>query len=145
MGISENAIASGDAIMDYIPQRPPIVMVDAFFGIDGNRSCSGLTIAPDNLFVHGSRFMEPGIIEHIAQSCALRVGYLCRERNSPVPLGYIAAVKNMTLHNLPEVGDCLRTTVTVEQEVFDITLISAEIRRNKNLIIACEMKIFLKQ
>ena len=34
MGVFEKALITGEEILEYIPQRMPIVMVDAFYGID---------------------------------------------------------------------------------------------------------------
>eukprot|EP00975_Prorocentrum_lima_P005690 1231614-Prorocentrum_lima.AAC.1 len=50
--------------------RPPIVMVDSFFGIEENHSYSGLTVTADNIFCETRKLQEAGIIEHIAQSAA---------------------------------------------------------------------------
>ena len=143
MKIFEKALISGIEILNYIPQRDPIVMVDAFYGIKDNTSFSGLTIKEDNIFLQNGHFNESGIIEHIAQSCALRVGYLCQQAQTPTPIGYIGAIKNMTIDQLPIAGQQLYTTVTIEQEVFDITLVSAKVNINDRLIASCEMKIFL--
>jgi predicted hotdog family 3-hydroxylacyl-ACP dehydratase len=145
MGISAHAIASGEELLNYIPQRRPIVMVDAFYGVEEPYSVSGLTVHPDNIFVEHGQLNESGIIEHIAQSCALRVGYSCAQRRVPVPLGYIAAVKNMAFHIFPAVGDALTTTVKIVQDVFDITLVSAEVKRKEEVVATGEMKIFLKK
>jgi predicted hotdog family 3-hydroxylacyl-ACP dehydratase len=138
-------IASGNQITEYIPQRSPIVMVDKFFGVEDAASYTGLTIAPENIFVENGRLCESGIIEHIAQSCALRVGYICKQQNVPVPIGYIAAVKNMVFTTIPVVGDELVTTVKILQEVLDVTLAAAEVRRGQDLVATCEMKIFLNK
>ncbi|MDR2359215.1 MAG: hydroxymyristoyl-ACP dehydratase [Prevotellaceae bacterium] len=145
MKIPLQAIASGCQITEYIPQRSPIVMVDTLFGIDGEYAYTGLTIAPDNIFVENGRLTEPGIIEHIAQSCALRVGYTCKQQCLPAPVGYIAAVKNMVFTAFPAVGEPLVTTVKILQEVLDITLAAAEVHCGDKLVATCEMKIFLNK
>lgn len=46
----KEAIFKGEEIYQLIPQRPPIVMVDAFFGVKENQSYSGLTVTADNMF-----------------------------------------------------------------------------------------------
>lgn len=145
MKIPVQPIASGSQITEYIPQRSPIVMVDKLFGIDGVCAYTGLTVAPDNIFVENGRLNESGVIEHIAQSCALRVGYVCKQQNLPTPVGYIAAVKNMVFSAAPAVGDALVTTVKILQEVLDVTLAAAEVRCGETLIASCEMKIFLNK
>ena len=47
---NREVIIQGEGILNLIPQRPPIVMVDSFFGIEENHSYSGLTLTakPEN-------------------------------------------------------------------------------------------------
>ena len=65
-------------IIDLIPQRDPIVMIDKFVGITNGISETQLTIKDNNIFVENGCFTEFGLIEHIAQSAAARVGYICK-------------------------------------------------------------------
>jgi predicted hotdog family 3-hydroxylacyl-ACP dehydratase len=141
----KKAILSGQEIKDYIPQREPIVMVDAFYGVDGDRSFSGLTVREDNLFIENSSLNEAGIIEHIAQSCALRVGYICKQQQAPVPIGYVGAIQKMKIFLLPKIGAKLYTTVILLQEVFDITLAAIEVTEGETLIATGEMKFFINK
>ncbi|EKU88655.1 hypothetical protein [Bacteroides oleiciplenus] len=136
-------IIHGEGILNLIPQRPPIVMVGSFCGIEGNCSYSALTITADNIFCQGDELQEAGIIEHIAQSAAARIGYLYLQKNEPVPLGFIGSVDKLILHRLPKVGQELFTEITIIQEVFDITLISACVSAAEEMIAECRMKIFL--
>ena len=136
-------IIQGEGIWNLIPQRPPIVMVDSFCGIEDDCSYSALTITADNIFCQGGELQESGIIAHIAQSAAARIGYLYLQRNEPVPLGFIGSVDKLILHRLPKVGQELSTEITVIQEVFDITLISACVSIAEGVIAECRMKIFL--
>ena len=65
-----------DNILDLIPQRAPIVMVDEFLGIDNNVSKTRFTVKEENIFVDNNQLSECGLIEHIAQSAAARVGFI---------------------------------------------------------------------
>lgn len=135
-----------DEISNYIPQRNPIVMVDKFFGItDEGVSISGLRVEDDNIFCKDGVLDECGLIEHIAQSAALRVGFIAKKTNKDIPLGYIGALKNVKMHKNPKVGDEILTYIKIEHEVFDITLISAFSKCNKDILVECEMKIFLEE
>lgn len=136
---------SGEEILALIPQRPPIVMVDRFYGIDEEGSYTGLTVTADNLFCRNGHLDECGIIEHVAQSAAARVGYLHTSKGEPIPLGFIGSVNKMDLHARPRTGDELHTTIKVEQEIFDITLVSATVRVQEQLIAEGQLKIFLKK
>ena len=55
-------ICRGDELFRLIPQRPPMVMIDRFYGIEENTSWSGLTVTPDNLFCRDGVLQETGII-----------------------------------------------------------------------------------
>lgn len=134
-----------DNILDLIPQRAPIVMVDEFLGIDNEVSSTRFTVCSDNIFVDNEEFSECGLIEHIAQSAAARVGYIYRNRNLPVPIGYIGSVNNFTISRKPKVGEVINTTVEILQEVFNITLIQACCHIDSKEIASCRMKIFLEK
>lgn len=142
--MNRTPIIQGEGILSLIPQRPPIVMVDSFCGIENDCSYSGLTITSDNIFCLKGKLQEAGVIEHIAQSAAARIGYIYLQRNEPVPLGFIGSVDKLTLHCLPEVGQELSTEITIIQEVFDITLVSARVSTSDGVIAECRMKIFLE-
>lgn len=143
--MNREAIIHGEGILGLIPQRPPIVMVDSFFGIEENCSYSGLTVTSDNIFCEEGKLQEPGIIEHIAQSAAARIGFIYTRQGAQVPLGFIGSVDKLKIYNLPEVGIKLFTEITVVQEVFDITLVSAQVKAGEELIAECRMKIFIKK
>lgn len=130
-------------IIDLIPQRAPIVMVDEFLGIEESVSKSSLTVREDNIFVDDATLSECGLIEHIAQSAAARVGHIFNTLNRPIPIGYIGSVNDFAITAHPKVGDTIYTTIEVIQEVFNITLIRAVCRVNDVEIATCKMKIFL--
>jgi len=138
-------ILQGEQILEMIPQRPPIVMVDKLIAVEEGKTTTGLTIMPDNIFVQDGVFREPGIIEHIAQSAALGAGYACRNQGEDVPIGFIGAIKNLVINFLPEVYSDLTTEVTVEYQVMDATLIRGCVFFSGRLVAECEMKIFLKR
>lgn len=143
--MNREAIIHGEGILKLIPQRPPIVMVDRFFGIEENRSYSGLTVTADNLFCQAGKLQEAGLIEHIAQSAAARIGFIYTQQSEQVPLGFIGSVDKLKIHSLPDIGTELFTEITVVQEVFDITLIAAGVKDGEELIAECRMKIFIKK
>ena len=146
MGVPEKTLITGEEILEYIPQRPPVVMVDTFYGID-ERGCarSGLTVTADNLLVADGVLDECGIVEHIAQSAALRAGYMDRSRGEKVRLGYIGAVNDLKVHALPPVGSRLVTTIVVEQAGMNVTLLSARTECGGKPVAECRMKIYMEE
>ena len=118
-------------------------MVEEFLGIEENVSKTRFTIKEDNIFVDNDTLSECGLIEHIAQSAAARVGHIFSTLNRPIPIGYIGSVNDFTISTHPKVGDAIYTTIEVIQEVFNITLIRAVCVVNDAEIATCKMKIFL--
>ncbi len=145
MGIFEKALITRENIPYYIPQRDPIIMVDGFYGIEGATSYSTLTIAEDNIFYQEGKFNEYGIMEHIAQSAALRVGYLARLDQKEIPLGFIGAITHANIIAHPVLNDQIKTEITVDHVVMNVTLISAVSKVNNEMIVSCKMKIYLQE
>ncbi len=139
----DSMLAKGDQIFEFIPQRPPMVMIDELFEVTGARFISGLSIDAGNIFVTRGLLREPGIIENIAQTAAAGVGYYQKSKGKPVTLGFIAAIRNLEIKKLPSVGLKLVTNVEIVNEVLEMTIINGAVRVNEDLIANCEMRIFI--
>ena len=143
MASFEKIIADETEILDYIPQKQPMVMIGKLLRVDGKRTVTSLTIRKDNLFCNEGIFSEAGLIENIAQTAAAGVGYRSLLRNEPPPRGFIGGIRNLVIHSLPVEGDLLITEVTIEHEVFDATVITGKSSVNDKLVAECEMKTFI--
>lgn len=138
-------ILTAEQILDYIPQRPPIVMIDKLWATDDEQTQTGLLIRPDLLFVENGYFTEPGLMENIAQTGAVRAGYYHKSRNEPVPLGFIGDFKNLQIFQLPKVGWEITSTVRLKQEVLGISVFEGKIFQDEQLLASCDMKIFVQK
>ena len=130
-------------ILTLIPQRRPFVMIDRLLSFDETESSTDFVIKEDNIFCKDGLFLETGIMENIAQTCAARIGYININNNESVKIGVIGSIKDLIITKLPKVGTTLVTKVKVLSEVFAITLVEAEVYDNDELIAKCEMKISL--
>jgi len=137
-------LATRDDITKYIPQRHPIVMVHALVEADDSHAVTELGIEPDNIFVSNEFFAEPGLVENIAQTAAMHVGYQCSLKNIPIPIGYIAAVKDLKIRALPKQNTRITTSVRVTNKVLDVTVVEGRVEQEGNLLCSCEMRIFAK-
>jgi 3-hydroxymyristoyl/3-hydroxydecanoyl-(acyl carrier protein) dehydratase len=145
MGIYDHVIANGDQILQFIPQREPMVMVENLHKAEGGQTIGSLQINESNIFCKDGFLQEPGLIENIAQTAAVGVGFEYRNENKDVPTGYIGAVQRLTIHKLPKIGEVIFTEVNVEHKVFNTTLINGKITCNNELIADCSMKIYLDE
>jgi predicted hotdog family 3-hydroxylacyl-ACP dehydratase len=132
-------------IIPLIPQKSPFVMVNKLIYMDETSTRSSFLINEDNVFVKNSLFQEAGLMENIAQTAALRAGYIARAENKPAVVGYIGAVSGFEIYDLPKVNEEIITEIIVENQIFDITVLSGKVWLNEGLMAKCEMKVFKQQ
>lgn len=138
-------IASGEEIIQLIPQRPPFVMIDGLLHSDETTTRSQLAIRGENIFVADGWLTAPGLLENIAQTAAARAGYEAKQQGGPVRIGYIGAVKNFSVEALPALGTSIETEVAVVSQVFDVSVVKGTVRQEGIMLAACEMKIFIQK
>ena len=126
-------------IKSLIPQREPILLVDALVGVEGDMARTQLTVRRDNSFVGDDGLLaEPGLIEHIAQSASAFAGFKAR-------VGYIGEVKKFRCFRCPRVGEELQTTVTFGPEVGGVSLLTGETCVGEETLACTQMKIYVAE
>jgi predicted hotdog family 3-hydroxylacyl-ACP dehydratase len=119
-------------------------MVDQLVSCDEISSHTTFRVTEENVLVYNGELSEAGLIENIAQTAAAGVGYMAQQNDGPVLTGYIGAIKNLEVFELPKVGDILETEVTIKNQIFEVTIISGVVKCRGALLAICEMKIFIK-
>ncbi|RAW00141.1 3-hydroxyacyl-ACP dehydratase [Pseudochryseolinea flava] len=137
-------LANQHTILQYLPQRPPIQMVHNLLEVTDSHAVTALSITSDNIFTENGSLSEPGIIENIAQTAAAHAGYYYISQNMPVPIGFIAAIRNLQIYDRPVVGATITTTVTITNKVLDITIVEGIVTLADRTLCSCEMRIFTK-
>ena len=130
-------------ILDLIPQRPPMVMVDRLLHCDPVVTETEFTVREENILVENGRMSACGLVENIAQTCAARMGYINLSKGEAVRVGVIGALRDMEIHVLPAVGSTITTRIEVSDEVFGMTLAQAESRCGDTLLASGTIKIAL--
>ena len=117
-------------------------MVDHLVDYSETQTTCELSVRPDNVFCENGELAAAGLIEHIAQTCAARLGYYNKYvLKVGVRLGFIGEVKDLEIVRLPREGETLSTTIVVMQEIFDVTLVNAEVRVGTEVIATTRLKI----
>lgn len=134
---------SKETITEFIPQRPPFVMVDHIVAHSEMGLTTQFEILEKNHLVENGLFTESGLLENIAQTAASKVGLECKMKQIEVPIGFIGGINKVAVNKLPKVGDVIKTEIEILQEVFNITLISGKSFVGDDQLIECQMKIVL--
>lgn len=138
----EKIIAGKDEITKFIPQKPPMVMIEKLIFADEKKTISSLTILPENIFCENGVFTEPGLIENMAQTAAAGSGFKSMSKKEEPPAGFIGGIRNLIIHSLPKTGQVIRTEIIVEHEIFDALVVTGKVFLDDRMIAGCEMKIF---
>lgn len=137
-------LATKEDITRFIPQRDPIVMVHNLLEATDKSAVTEFDIAPDNVFIFEGFFQEPGMVENIAQTAAVYIGYQFMLKNLPIPIGYIAAIQDLKVEDLPPAHARLTTRVNVTNRVLDVTVVQGTVEVAGRVLCSCEMKVFAK-
>lgn len=135
----------GDAVLQFIPQRAPFVMVDGLITCTDTLCESTFTPSEDCELAENGFFSEFGLTENIAQTGALHSGYLSFSRGEHPPVGFIGQVKNLVIHFLPPVGKTIQTRIEHLHKVANVSVINGKAFVDGELSAECEMKIFLQE
>lgn len=141
------------AITDLLPQRPPMLMVDRVVASDAKSCSTELTIRGDNLFVDDGALSAAGLIENMAQSCAVRIGIvnmmLHPTGGGVLPgkrtIGVIGDISDFVVERQPRIGETLTTEVLIVGEVLALSLAQLTTRVADETVATARMKIALTE
>ncbi len=128
-------------ITSLIPQRPPFVMVDRILSCDDTDAATELSVRQDNILLDETHLSSAGVVENMAQSCAVRMGCVNAMKNEPIRLGYIGEIKNLKIYRLPLLNEVLTTEVHVMMDYFDMTLASVYTKVGDEIVAEARLKL----
>lgn len=120
-----------------------MVMVDTLFDATAEGGETGLTVLEDNVFCQNGCLIEPGIIEHSAQSAAAFAGYRYFLAGEEPHIGLIGEIKNFHIYRLPKMGESIRTKISVVGEAMGMSLVQSETYAGEDRISDGQIKIFI--
>lgn len=130
-------------IVTALPHKKPFIMIDTLCYLDDAVIIAEFTITEDNIFVQESYFHEPGIMEHMAQSAALRSTLKAQQKGEETPLGYFAGIKKFNLYKCPKINATLKTTVRNIVVLDKATVVNVETVCNEHMVATAEMSFYM--
>lgn len=141
-------------IKNFLPHRDPMLMVSYITHINDDSATGEFQINNDCVFVKDGVLKEPGLIENAAQVSSAVVGQSFFEKGDLEGktnniTGYISAIKKVTIHQLPKVGDTIVTKAKLvsrfDTEGVSICTIEGAIFNNDELIVACTLNFLIHE
>lgn len=133
-------------IGELLPQQPPFRFVDTLESFGEEETVVSFTPEEGkNLLMEDGCLSAAGLMEHMAQASAARVGYLSKYiKNLPVQIGYIGQFRKLRINRLPKAGERMETSIFFREQVFLITMVDAEVRCGSEVIATASLKSALK-
>jgi predicted hotdog family 3-hydroxylacyl-ACP dehydratase len=129
-------------ILEYLPHRPPFVMIDSIQK-EGAKATGHFRITADNVLVENGFFTESGLVENMAQTAG--AGLPQSDSGNAPSVGYIGALKDLKIENLPAVGEIITTEIGYMHQVMSAHIVQARVLNERGeLLASCELKIFLQ-
>jgi 3-hydroxyacyl-[acyl-carrier-protein] dehydratase len=132
-----------DAVQRYLPQHPPMVMVHELLSATPDELLSRFHVLPTDVFAEDGVLLEGGVIENVAQTAALGMGFSAAQEGAPPPVGFIGAVSKLTIVRLPRIGETLHTTVRVTHRLDQVQVLFGVVHVGEERLAEMEMKVFL--
>jgi 3-hydroxyacyl-[acyl-carrier-protein] dehydratase len=137
------AIVQATDVTKYIPHRAPLVMVDALYMCSEKVGMAGLTIKYNNVFVEQDELQEPGLIEHMAQTMALKMAYEQSLRSDKKFMGFLVVVRDLKIRHLPKVGQEVVTRAEAVSDHGGLSVARFKAHINGKQIATCEMRLLM--
>ncbi len=134
-------------VLELLPQRKPFVFVDHIvnFHIPDLSCITHFLVKEDHLLVNDGYLSESGIIENIAQTCAVHIGFYNKYiLNKKIQVGFIGAVKNLRIFDKVQIGDLLVTKIAIKTEFGSMKIADATVEVCGKKVAEGELKIALQ-
>jgi predicted hotdog family 3-hydroxylacyl-ACP dehydratase len=128
---------------DFVPQKPPFVLVDQLIYVDEKTSSCNFTVPAEHIFVNRGFYSTSGMVESMAQTAAAGTGFLSRKDNKKVPIGYIGAVQKLEVIDWPPANAEIRMDIKLLTNILQVSLVSGTVIYQGKTMASCEMKIFI--
>lgn len=133
-----------DNVLAYLPQRPPFVMIDELLQADETLIRTSFTVREGHQLVKDGHFTEAGLVENMAQTAASGTGYVAQQKGEAPPVGFIGALKNLAVNELPRIGETITTEVIFVHQVMNAHIVQGVVKCGDRIMATCELKIFLQ-
>ncbi len=133
-----------EIVAQMLPQKAPFVLVSAILSLSETSCTTTFSIPENHVLVFDGKLSAAGLMENIAQSCAAMMGAAGQEKGEAPKVGFIGDIRNFNCTLLPTAGENIKTIITIENQIFDVSMIAGTVFFNNEKIADCQMKIFVK-
>jgi len=141
-------------ISDFLPHRPPFLLVDKVLELDDTSVSTSLKIKRNCLFVKNNKFDEVGLVEFAAQTCSAIVGkdYFDEDDikgKGNKLIGFISSVKKLTIFDCPSLDSTIiakaKLISSYDNGSFSLSTLSCRIYEDSKELLSCELNLIIQE
>ena len=130
---------------DVLLQQPPFVFIDSVVSFDDAVTVVRYTVPSEGVLIENGVLSSAGVIEHMAQAMAARVGYVSKYiLHVPIQIGMLGQVRDFSLSRHPGSGEVLTTEVRLLHEMMGISLAEVNVYCGEEKIAGAQIKTVIK-
>ena len=134
-------IITKEKIENYIPQRPPFVMIDNLVEASEVIFKSDFKIVEGNIFLDNNYLREFALIENIAQTSSAGLAITKKFIGTKKPDGYLGGISKLKLYELPKLHDTIDTVIHLLASFENMFLVKGVNYLDGKMLMECEMKL----
>ena len=131
------------AAASLLPHAGPMCCIDTLLASSKKAACAMVTLFPDHSLLRGGVLDEAAYLELAAQTAGAMQGYDDHIRGCPPKPGFLVGVQDFHIHGEARVGDILHIDVTLTAELAEVSVLSATVRRDIELLAEGRLKVFV--
>ena len=130
-----------------MPHRAPMLLLSGLESFTSEEARATVAVQEDNPFLRPDGKLERvAYAEIMAQCCAAGAGAsLLAAGSTCAGWGYLAALRDVTVHADAHVGQCLNVSVRVSARLGEIAVVDGEVHAEGQLLAAGQFKIFMPE
>ncbi len=130
------------SVADYLPHRPPMLLIDHIVEVTDNRAVCRTTIHPDCVFARDGVVHPSAMIEIVAQACAIWVGVTSSRKGGTPKVGFLVACREVAFAiNEFSIGDELTIAVTKVLGEDQLAVFSGTVTRGDQECVTIQLSV----
>lgn len=138
---------SQQSLTAIVPHRAPMLLLSGLESFSSEEARATAAVRDDNPFLRPDGKLERvAYAEIMAQCFAAGPGQACLLQVKPARgWGYLAALRDVTVHADAHVGQCLEVLVRVSARLGEIAVVDGEVHAEGQLLATGQFKIFMPE
>jgi predicted hotdog family 3-hydroxylacyl-ACP dehydratase len=126
-----------------LPHEGAMHCIDRLLFASKTTAVAETDLAPGHNLLAGQTLDPVGYVELAAQTAGAMQGYDQYLQNLPLKFGFLVGVQDFLVFDLAELGDTVRMEVAIVAELGEVTVLSAQVFRNDQILAEGKLKVFV--